>query len=400
MAPTRQRAAARSVAICALLLAAPAHALEIAEGAADLELLIQPVLALDESEDSRSATIGIDPHLARSYIALSGQVAPKLSFFAQVGVDDLGLDGDWSQAFGLRDAWIEWERGKRFQLVAGLMQPPWAIHAMLRDGTRLGVSDHGALLPYPTGIAGRDVGVMARGRILGQRLEYRLAGLAGIEAGQGQAATDYDGDGSPDAAPLNPDDIPRVTARLAWSFFDHQGGAGLAGFHQQALVLEESAQGLLSTRKVLTVGAAIDHQQDALYVEQRDYTGSVEAATRVNYTAATVDLLADLPLRGGARSLNVLLAGTHTMFDSDHPAAGNGVLAIAGYRIGRLQPIGSYELFDAHASTSYDQVAARIGAAWYLQAHASKLQLELGASRQGGGNDLLFEGRLQAQLMF
>ena len=192
----------------------------------------------------------------------------------------------------------------------------------------------------------------------------------------------------------------RVTARLAWSFFDHQGHTGPEGFHQQALALEETDQGLTSTRKVLTVGAAIDHQQDALYVEQRDHTGAVASATRVDYTAATIDLLADLPLRGGARSLNVLLAGTHTMFDSDHPAAGNGVLAIAGYRIGRIQPIGSYELFDAQASTAYDRVAARIGAAWYLQAHATKLQLELGASRDGGGNDLLFEGRLQAQLLF
>ncbi len=385
-------------AACLALTPVTAGAVTIADGAAELELLVQPVLAVDQTAES--GPVGIDPCLARSYLALHGQLTPSLSFFTQLGVDDFGRDGDWSQPFGLRDAWIEWEKGKRFQVVAGLMQPPWAIHAMLRDGTRLGVSDHSALLPYPNGIEGRDVGVMARGRILGQRLEYRFAGLAGVDYAQGRDQTDYDGDGSPDAPALAPDDIPRVTARLAWSFFDHQGPAGVGGFHQQGLALEDTPEGLRSARKVLTAGAAIDHQQDALYVEQRDHTGSVVSAERVNYTAATVDLLADLPLRGGARSLNVLIAGTHTMFDSDHPAAGNGVLAIAGYRVGRIQPIGSYELFDAYASSAYDRVAARIGSAWYLHGHGSKLQIELGALRQGGGNDLLFEGRLQAQLMF
>jgi len=385
------------VALCTWLIPTTASALPIGDKGAELGLLLQPVLAIDEAD---SGEFGIDPHIGRAYLSLSGQPSDKVSFFAQLGVDDFGRDGAWDQGFGLRDAWVEFSPGPRLQLDAGLMQPPWAAHAMQRDGTRLGVSDHATLLPYPNGIAGRDVGLMARGSLLDQRLEYRVAGLAGVDEAMGHAATDYDGDGSPDAPPLAPDDIPRVTARLAWSFFEPSGGPGPDGFHQQGLVLEATPDGLRSTRKLLTVGAAIDHQQDALYVEQRDFTGSVSSATRADYTAATVDLLADLPLRSGARSLNVLIAGTLTMFDSDHPAAGNGVLAIAGYRVGRVQPIGSYELFDAHASSAYDRVAARIGAAYYIDAHTSKLTLELGACRDGGGNDLLFEGRLQAQLMF
>ncbi len=387
--------------VVGLLFVSPAAgAASIADGAAQLELLLQPELAVDESDSGAGARYGIDPQLERAYLALSGQPTPQLSFFAQLGVDGFGRDGAWDQGFALRDAWLEWAPGPRLQLDAGLMLAPWAGHAMQRDGAQLDLSRHDALLPYPNGIAGRDVGLMVRGRILGDRLEYRLAGLAGVDTAQGHDATDYDGDGSPDAPPLNPDDIPRVTARLGWSFFDPQGGAGPAGFHTQALALESSPDGLRSPRKVLTAGVAIDHQQDALYVEQRDFTGSVSSATRVDYTAATFDLLADLPLREGARSLNVLLAGTHTMFDSDHPAAGNGVLAIAGYRVGRVQPFGSYELFDAQASSAYDRVAARLGVVYWLDGHATKLGLELGACRNGGGNDLLFEGRLQAQLRF
>ena len=400
MRPLRQRTLPWLTVAWALTLSGSAAAVPIADTGAQLELLLQPSLAVDESASSAGSRFGIDPSLERAYLALSGQPTDQLSFFAQLGVDGFGRDGDWNQAFGLRDAWVEWAPGPRLQLDAGLMQPPWAIHAMLRDGTRLDANAHAVMLPYPNGIVGRDVGLMARGRILDQRLEYRLAGLAGVDRGMGHEDTDYDDDGNPDAPRLNPDDIPRVTARLAWSFFDPLGGVGPAGFHTQGLALEATPDGLRSTRKLLSVGAAIDHQQDALYVEHRDYTGSVDAAYRVDYTAATLDLLADLPLRGGARSLNVLVAGTHTMFDSDHPAAGNGVLAIAGYRIGRFQPLGSYELFDAHASSAYDHVAARLGTAVYLDGHRSKLALELGVCRDGGGNDLLFEGRVQAQLFF
>jgi hypothetical protein len=384
----------------AQVLAGSALALPIADGATELELLLQPQLALDEGDTAGGSGLGIDPFIGRANIAFYGQPSDRITFFTQLGVEDFGRDGDWSTGFALRDAWVEWEKGQRMQLSAGLLKAPWAAHAMMREGTQLGIARHRDLLPYPNGIAGRDAGVMLRGRILGQRLEYRIAGLAGVDVAQGHQDMDFDGDGSPDAPPLSPDDIPRVTARLAWSFMDHQGPAGLDGFHQRTLALESTPEGLRSTRKVLTVGFAVDHQQDALYVEDRDLTGAVTGAHRADYTALTGDLLADLPLRGGARSLNVQIAGFYYPLDEGHPAAGNGLLAQAGYRIDRWQPYGSYELMDADLSTAHDRVAARLGLAWWIDGHGNNLKVEGGACRQGGGNELLFEGRVQAQLMF
>jgi hypothetical protein len=143
----------------------------------------------------------------------------------------------------------------------------------------------------------------------------------------------------------------------------------------------------------------IDHQQDALYVEHRDHTGSVASATRADYTAVVTDLLVDWPLRDGAHSLNVLLARTWMLMDEQHPAAGQGLLASAGYRIGSLQPTGSYELIDADAASAYDRAAARLGLVWWFDA-GTRLQVEAGSLRVGGGNEQLFEGRLQAQLRF
>ncbi len=390
-------------ACTALVLASgPVYGVELSEqGALELELLIQTTLSVDEAEQGEAQAISIDPHLERAWFALSGQPAERLSFFVQAGVDELGLAGDWTPSLELRDAWIEWSLGERLQLDAGLLRPPWAAHALLLEATRVGIAGHEALLPYPTGVAGRDVGLQARGRLFGQRLEYRLAGLAGVEAGQGHADTDYDGDGLPDAPVLNPDDLPRVTARLAWSFFEPLGGAGLDGYRIATQQLPADSQGpLLSQRRVLTVGVAVDHQQDALYVEERDYTGGVSSARRADYTALTADLLADLPLAGGKRSLAVLVAGFHYPLDEGHPASGQGILAEVGYRIGRFQPLASYELLDADLSSAHDRTSMRGGLAWWARGSAANLRLEAGAWRQGGGNELLFTSSLRAQLYF
>jgi hypothetical protein len=393
-----QRVPRSALVAAALLLAPAAHAFPVGESSA-LGILLQPQLALDQAEEADGGGLGIDPHLHRITLSFEGSPSDKLSYYTQVGLEELGLNGDWSTPVSVQDAWLEWSPGPRLQVDAGLMRPPWAVLGLLRDGSSICVNEHQALLPYPAGSYGRDVGLQARGRILNGRLEYRVAGLAGVERAQGLEATDYDGDGTPDAPELNPDDIPRVTARLAWSFFDQLGGRGPDGYHTEGLVLEETDLGLRSPRKLLSAGVGIDHQQDALYVEHRDHTGSVASATRADYTAVVTDLLVDWPLRDGAHSLNVLLARTWMLMDEQHPAAGQGLLASAGYRIGSLQPTGSYELMDADAASAYDRAAARLGLVWWFDA-GTRLQVEAGSLRVGGGNEQLFEGRLQAQLRF
>ncbi len=384
------------------VLASPAvRAVELVDdGTLDLELLVQTTIRVEEGQASDSHTLGIDPYLERAWLALSGRPTPRLSFFVQAGVDDVGLDGDWTPAFEPRDAWIEWTLGSRLQLDAGLMRPPWAVHTMLLEATRVGISSHDGLVRYPTGVDGRDVGLQARGRLLEDRLEYRLAGFAGVQVGRGHESTDYDGNGTTDAPPLNPDDLPRVTARLAWSFFDPLGSAGPAGFRVAAQQLEQGERGLTTQRRVLTVGIAADHQQDALYVEERDYTGAVASARRADYTALTADLLADLPLADGQRSLSVLVAGFYFPLDEGHPAAGQGLLAEVGYRIGRLQPYAFYELQDADLSSADDWIAARAGLAWWAQGITANLRLDAGAWRRGGGNDRVFTSSMRAQLYF
>ena len=74
---------------------------------AELELLIQPMLALDQRDTASGDSVGIDPYLGAATLTLSGQPTQQLSFFAQTGVQDFGLDGDWSGGLALRLDWIE-----------------------------------------------------------------------------------------------------------------------------------------------------------------------------------------------------------------------------------------------------------------------------------------------------
>jgi len=385
-------------ALCCVLLLVPSAASSLPLTAGEqiqLGLLLQPALLVQRS-DSGSPTF--DPHLQRALAQLWGSRS-ELSFYSQAGVTDLGLQADWTPALSLLDAWVEWSPGERLQIDAGLFLPPWAHHAMQHDGSRLLPLDHDELLSYPAGPALRDLGLQARGRLLGGRLEYRLAGSNGVQVAQGHELTDYDGDGEPDPGPLNPDDLPRVTARLAWSFFEPSTSSGAVNgwYHGRQLAL--GSQGLTSPARLLSAGVAVDHQQDALYVEQRDHTGSVSSATRADYTALTGDLHADLPLRGGQRSLNLLVAGFWYPLD-DHPEAGTGLLAEAGYRMGRWQPLFSYKLRDADTRDSYDHASGWLGVDYWPQGPSGRVSLLLGAIREGGGTALQPEGRLQAQLWF
>ena len=397
---------------CALRLAGPALGLCIApaawglpldpDGRLQANILLQPRLDLGFG-DSPS----VDPSLQRAWLGFQGRPTDELSFSLEAGVEHFGLAGDWTRGFGLREGWLEWDFGERLQVDAGLMVPPWAIHTLLLEPTRLSASDHEGLLTFPGGPAGRDVGLQARGRLFNHHLEYRVAGLGGVNTGQGLAGTDYDGDGVPDADPLSPDDIPRVTARLAWSFFTPLGGPGPDGFRPRLIALEardgqsgaEGRRRVVSQRRLVTAGIAIDHQQDALYVERRDYTGGVVSARRADYTALTGDVMVEMPMRGGERSLHALVAGFWYPIDEQHPEAGQSILAEGGWRFGRWEPFGCYELHDA-PNDAYDWMSWDLGLALWLPATGSALRLAGGAWREGGGRDLAGNVQLQAQLAF
>ncbi len=369
-------------------------------GQLEAGLLLQPSFRFQQDGASKDSSWSSDPYLRRTQLQLSGQLQGKLHFLAEAAIIDQGLDGDWSAALAMQDAIGEIALGVRLQLDVGLLLPPGARQRMQHPGSLLMADFHQAWAAAPAGRQGRDVGVMARGELFERRLEYRLSGTAGADFGQGLEETDFDGDGSPDAGPINPDDLPRVALRLAWNFFDPQGGAGAAGYFYRGTDLRMEDGLLVHGRKTLSVGLAVDHQQDALYIYGLDLTGAATSAERSDYTAFVADIYADLPGERGARALTVQAAALRHFFGQGHPDSGTGLYGEVGYRIGPISPVASYELFDASGGSVRDYSAARGGLNWWFLGHGASLKLELGASRSGGGEDRQLGGQLRTQVLF
>jgi hypothetical protein len=104
-------------------------------------------------------------------------------------------------------------------------------------------------------------------------------------------------------------------------------------------------------------------------------------------------------MRDGRRSLHALVAGSWFPFDEQHPQAGPSILGEGGWRFGRWEPFGSYELHDA-PDDAWDWMSWHLGLALWLPERASALKIAGGAWRVGGGRDLDGCAQLQAQFAF
>jgi hypothetical protein len=214
-----------------------------------------------------------------------------------VGTNPIGMK--------VQDAFMTWKPMDEFKLDGGLLLIPFS-HNSVQGATTLYGLDYFASSFLQSGqlgnFAGRDVGVQARGLVIGH-LEYRLAVLTGSR------------EVVPPAVPpmgQRPRDELRLAARVQYNVFDPETAYFYAGTYA-------------GSKKVLSFGAAVDHQ-DA-------------------YTAFALDAFADLPLGDG----NVVTAQAAYL----HYSGGtwivlpkqDDVVVEAGFRLGALKisPILRFE---------------------------------------------------------
>ena len=185
------------------------------------------------------------------------------------------------------------------QIDVGMLLVPFSHHGMQGAVSLHSLDYHAGLIRYPTGshMVWRDFGVMVRGLLWEDRVEYRLAVLNGVRGG----ADD----------PRNPNDWPRLTARLTFNLFDAEGGSGTGGFFYDGLYLEKKDGAVVSTRRILSLGLSADWQKD-LNVDL-DTNGATER--RGDYFALSVDLFWDLPLDTSRR---LGLSGQVNFYYYDH----------------------------------------------------------------------------------
>jgi hypothetical protein len=134
--------------------------------------------------------------------------------------------------------------------------------------------------PY---VISRDTGISLWGNLLNNKLQYKLDVLEGKPANADSMSSNF-----------------RYSGRVHLSLLDPENGYGYKGTY-------------LGTKKVLTIGAALQHEAELV-----DLNAANPQAGSEDYNAYTVDLFTELPMAGAG---TVTLAGAYTDFDfGDRPA--------------------------------------------------------------------------------
>ncbi|HXU81989.1 MAG TPA: porin [Polyangia bacterium] len=262
----------------------------------------------------------------------------QFEFFADTDAPNIGRNANVAPTAGMamQDAFMTWKPMDEFKLDGGMMLIPFS-HNSVQGATTLYAWDYFASSFNQSAgfgnFAGRDVGLQARGLVIGH-LEYRLGVFTGSRpvppAGASRAEM-------------------RIAARVQYNLFDPETAFFYAGTYG-------------GTKKVVSLGAAVDHQD--------------------SYTAFGVDGFVDLPV--GADVLTAQAAFLH--YDAGTPGwiavpKQNDVIVEAGYRLSALKisPIVRFEdqFFAAAApgaaSTSILRISA--GLAWWPMGHNLNVKL-------------------------
>jgi hypothetical protein len=401
------------VLTCTCVLVAPASkaGFKIGDDETYLKigLLLQGWAVFTEEGAPDHKSWDTDFYLRRLRFMLYGQLTDKIHFFVETDTPDFGKQGDFSSRTFIQDAWLEYNVHKMLQIDAGMLLVPFSHHGMQGAVSLHSLDYHGKLIRYPSGghKVWRDYGVMVRGMVPCELIEYRLAILNGVHG----SAED----------PRNPRDWPRVTARVTLNLFESEGGPGTAGFFYDGLYLKESEGEVISPKKILSFGFSADWQKD-LNVTLRQQTGVVD--DRDDYFALAVDAFFDLPLddlgsmavagqagfyyyeHGDRRTYSDSSPRTHYgTGDFSSEFTGYGLMSEVGFRFHAYEVLLSVDWFEAIESDGHegDYLAVYGGFNWWWKGHTASLKLQAGSSKTGSiglEGDWGFAGQVQAQLLF
>lgn len=283
-----------------------------------LGLLMQPQFqaAGDAARDGASYNLFI----RRTRVLIGGTLFGMFDYFFDTDYPNLFLANTVMGAMGaadtavkntpgmnIQDAFITYKPlGDLIKVDMGYMLPPLA-HNAVQGATTLYAWDYlansfpagGNLFGGSTSPIGRDAGVQLRGLLVGGHLEYRIGLFQGVRVAQTPA----------DPVARN---FFRTTARVQVNLLDAETGFFYAGTY-------------LGTKKILSIGASADLQDDYRY-----FAG---------------DVFADLPLGPGVLTAQVNLARWDGNTFLPALAEQTAFMAEAGFLVGGilLSPIIRFE---------------------------------------------------------
>jgi hypothetical protein len=227
-----------AMALAAVLLPAAAHAQAIIKVNDDVwfRFGIQLQGWADFNQSPVNNGYAENLYLRRDRFAVSGSVAPGVTFFFQTDQPNLGktVKTSLTTGFVVQDAWMEWKINEAFAIVGGKFIVPMNRNILESTSSllTLDAATSSGVFSGPTGSdANRDTGVELKGYLIdGGRLEYRAAVEQGIRQ-----------EGSRNGF--------RDTAYLQYNFFDTERGYVFPGTN-------------LGKRKLLSLSGGYDGQSN------------------------------------------------------------------------------------------------------------------------------------------
>jgi hypothetical protein len=278
--------------------------------------------------------------LRRARFIFGGKVSERITFFIDTDAPNLGkadaAGRKVDERIFLQDAVFTYNVGRSINVEAGMIIVPVARHAT-QGATTLMAVDYG---PFsfthsdPTGSrAGRDYGVQARGYLANNHVEFRAGVFSGA---RGAGAT----------APL------RYAVRGVWYPFEAETGLFYTGTS-------------LGARRIVSVGASVDRQDD--------------------YLARAIDFFVDQPLAGNAGG--VTFQANYTRYDGGTTFVQLPrqdvwfVEAGLFHRRTRLGPFAQWTSRDHVAAGIADESKATGGLAYWAEGH--RFNIKAGVARLG-----------------
>ena len=309
-------------------------------------------VSLDNEEDKPDVIS--DFYLRRVRLLAKGQLGSYFNFFIGTLNLDMGKGGDFSGRTTIGDAWMEAVVAKELKVDVGLLKLPFSRHGGQGGGTLHGIDFHGTFLKSGVSFSQRDVGVMARGLLFNELIDYRIAILDGVEPG-------------------GEDDLPRFMGRLGINIFDSEPAFFFKGTH-------------LGKKKVLSFGLTFDLQPGV---------GGDDGKSLL-YSFA-FDGFLDLPLgdNGLIATINAYLYGPGGAVPE-----GIGLWADLGFRIRAVEPLVALEWFAPSDGDTGKRLSVLGGVNWWMDGHRSNLKLQFGGTKIDGSSDWSKTFVLQGQIFY
>jgi hypothetical protein len=278
--------------------------------------------------------------LRRARLMVGMTLGSQLELFFETDSPNLGKVAGVAPTVGanVQDAFATWKPRDEFKLDLGMMLIPLS-HNSVQGATTLYGWDYFAYSFQQSGplgnYVGRDTGLQARG-LIARHLEYRL----GLFTGRREALAPMATETASSRTAL------RFAGRLQYNVFDAETAYFYAGTYG-------------GTKRILSFGAGIDHQDD--------------------YTAFAVDGFVDWPLGPDVFTAQAVVmrydGGTWIPLPKQ-----TAIMGEVGYRFGalRLSPIFRFENQSIDAVAPAPSVKTNrfgFGVAWWVIGHNANLKL-------------------------